>query len=68
MTPCVLLLLNMGLITPSYGRLELPWRASWLWQLLVDFPGVLRCLEATQREVFCHRSYGVFLLTDSKAH
>ena len=37
MTPCVLLFLNMGLLAPLYGGFELPWRAAWLWRLLVDF-------------------------------
>jgi len=37
MTPCVLLFLNMWLLTPLYGGLELPWRAAWLRQLSMDF-------------------------------
>jgi hypothetical protein len=31
-------LLKMGLTTPSYVGLELPWRAAWLRRLSVDLP------------------------------
>jgi len=62
MAPCVLLLVNMGSITPSYSGLELPWRTGWLWQLLVDLPETSKYLEASHREVSCQRSYGAMLL------
>jgi len=62
MTPRLLVLLNMGLTTPSYGGLELPWRAAWLQQISVDLPRMLRYLEVAYREVFCHHSYGDLLL------
>jgi len=61
MTPCVLLFLNMGLITPSYAGLELPWRTTWLQRPLVDFPRGSWYLEVAPTEV-CHRSYGALLL------
>jgi hypothetical protein len=53
MTPCVLHLLNMGSITPSYDGLQLPWRVGWPRRLLVDFPGASGCLEAALREMYC---------------
>jgi len=58
MTPCVLHLLNMGSITPSYDGLEPAWRVGWPRRLLVDFPGGSGCLEAAHREVPCPLSYG----------
>jgi len=61
-TPCVLLFSNMGLTTPSYSGLELPCRAAWLQQLLVDLPRVLRYLAVVQQEMFCHHSYAALLL------
>jgi hypothetical protein len=42
LTPCVLVLLNMGLTTLSYGGLELPWRTTWLRQITVDLQRLLR--------------------------
>jgi len=38
MTPCVLLLSDMELITPLYCGLEPPWRAAWLRRLLLALP------------------------------
>jgi Rod binding domain-containing protein len=55
-------LLKMGLTTPSYSGLELPWRAAWLRRLSVDLPRGLRYLEAAHREVFCRRSYCALFL------
>ena len=52
MTPFVLLFLNMGLTTPLYGVLELPWKAVWLQRPLADPLGALRYLEVAHREVF----------------
>jgi hypothetical protein len=49
MTPCVLLVLIMGLTTPSYGGLELLWRAAWLQQLSVDPTRLLRYLRVALR-------------------
>jgi hypothetical protein len=37
-TPCVLLLSDMELITPLYCGLEPPWRAAWLRRLLLALP------------------------------
>ena len=62
LTPCVLVLLNMGLTTPLYGGLELPWRTTWLRQILVDLQRLLQYLGVVLREVFCHQSYGALLL------
>jgi hypothetical protein len=64
LSPCVLRLLTVRSIIPSYGGLELPWRVGWLQRLLVDLPGALRCLEAVHREMPCHHSYGALLLTN----
>jgi hypothetical protein len=50
-------------ITP-HDVLELPWRAGWPHRFLVDFPGTSECLEADNKEMFCHLSYGALLLTN----
>jgi hypothetical protein len=62
LTPSVLVLLNKGLTTLSYGGLELPRRTAWLRQITVDLQRLLRYLGVAHREVFCHQSYGVLLL------
>ena len=66
-TPCVLLFLNTGLITPPYGGLEPPWRAAYMRRLSVHFPRGLRYVGVAHTEVCCRHSYGALLLFHSKA-
>ena len=61
LTPCVLLLSDLGLTTPVSGALALPLRAARTRRNLMDHFWGLRFPEVARREAYCRRSCGAFL-------
>lgn len=60
LTPCLLLLSDMGLGTPVSIVLVLPWRAARTGRNLMNHTCGLRCPGGARREAYCRRACGAF--------